>query len=31
MLRLARRLGFVVAPDPEDGAVRICRLRLGEV
>jgi RimJ/RimL family protein N-acetyltransferase len=28
MLRLARRLGFSVAPDPEDGAVRICRLRL---
>ena len=30
MLRLARRLGFIVAPDPEDGAVRICRLRLGD-
>jgi acetyltransferase len=30
MLRLARRLGFSVAPDPEDGAVRICRLRLGD-
>ena len=30
MLRLARRLGFRVAPDPEDGAVRICRLRLGD-
>ncbi len=28
MLRLARRLGFSVAPDPEDGTVRICRLRL---
>jgi len=28
MLRLARRLGFSVAPDPEDGNVRICRLRL---
>ena len=30
MLRLARRLGFSVTPDPEDGAVRICRLRLGD-
>ena len=30
MLRLARRLGFSVAPDPEDGAIRICRLRLGD-
>jgi len=30
MLRLARRLGFSVAPDPEDRAVRICRLRLGD-
>ena len=30
MLRLARRLGFSVAPDPEDGSVRICRLRLAE-
>ena len=30
MLRLARRLGFSVAPDPEDGAVRICRLRLAD-
>jgi acetyltransferase len=29
MLRLARRLGFSVAPDPEDRAVRICRLALG--
>lgn len=29
MLRLARRLGFSVAPDPEDRAVRICRLPLG--
>lgn len=28
MLRLARRLGFSVAPDPEDPAVRICRLAL---
>jgi RimJ/RimL family protein N-acetyltransferase len=28
MLRLARRLGFSIAPDPEDGAVRLCRLRL---
>jgi len=30
MLRLARRLGFSIAPDPEDGAVRICRLRLAD-
>jgi acetyltransferase len=30
MLRLAKRLGFSVAPDPEDRAVRICRLPLGE-
>ncbi len=30
MLRLARRLGFSVAPDPEDGTVRICRLRLAD-
>jgi RimJ/RimL family protein N-acetyltransferase len=29
MLRLAKRLGFSVAPDPEDRAVRICRLDLG--
>jgi len=29
MLRLARRLGFVIAPDPDDRALRICRLRLG--
>lgn len=28
MLRLARRLGFSVVPDPEDCAVRICRLPL---
>jgi acetyltransferase len=28
MLRLAARLGFGVAPDPEDRAIRICRLRL---
>ncbi len=30
MLRLARRLGFSVAADPEDGTVRVCRLRLGD-
>ena len=30
MLRLARRLGFSVAPDPEDGTVRICRLGLAD-
>ena len=28
MLRLAKRLGFSVAPDPNDGAIRICRLEL---
>jgi len=28
MLRLAGRLGFSIAPDPEDRAVRICRLPL---
>jgi acetyltransferase len=28
MLRLAARLGFAVAPDPEDRSVRVCRLRL---
>jgi RimJ/RimL family protein N-acetyltransferase len=30
MLRLARRLGFSIASDPEDGAVRICRLHLAD-
>ena len=29
MLRLARRLGFSIAPDPDDRTVCICRLRLG--
>lgn len=29
MLRLARRLGFSIAPDPDDPAIRICRLPLG--
>ena len=29
MLRLARRLGFKVAPDPDDRTLRICRLQLG--
>ena len=28
MLRLASRLGFSITPDPEDGSVRVCRLRL---
>lgn len=28
MLRLARRLGFSIAPDADDGTVRICRLPL---
>lgn len=31
MLRLAQRLGFSVAPDPEDGAVRICRFDLASI
>jgi len=30
MLRLAARVGFGVAPDPDDPSVRICRLRLQE-
>jgi len=30
MLRLATRLGFTIAPDPDDATVRICRLRLGD-
>ena len=30
MLRLATRLGFSIAPDPEDASVRLCRLRLGK-
>ena len=30
MLRLARRLGFSIAADPEDRAVRVCRLRLAD-
>ena len=29
MLALAKRLGFVIAPDPEDRSVCICRLPLG--
>jgi RimJ/RimL family protein N-acetyltransferase len=29
MLGLARRLGFTIARDPDDPAVRLCRLRLG--
>lgn len=28
MLRLAARLGFGIAPDPDDASVHICRLRL---
>ena len=31
MLRLAQRLGFSVAADPDDGAIRICRLDLTAV
>jgi RimJ/RimL family protein N-acetyltransferase len=30
MLGLARRLGFTISPDPDDPAVRICRLPLGK-
>jgi hypothetical protein len=30
MLSLARRLGFAVAPDPDDRSVCLCRLPLGE-
>jgi len=30
MLRLARRLGFSVAADPDDRSLRICRLQLAE-
>ena len=30
MLRLAARLGFSISPDPDDPAVRICRLRLAD-
>jgi acetyltransferase len=29
MLRLAKRLGFSIAPEPGDASVRICRLTLG--
>ena len=29
MLRLAARLGFGIAPDPDDRTVRVCRLHLG--
>ena len=28
MLKLASRLGFTIAPDPDDASVRICRLSL---
>ncbi len=28
MLRLAARVGFSVAPDPDDPSIRLCRLRL---
>jgi hypothetical protein len=30
MLRLAARLGFSIAPDPDDASVRICQLRLAD-
>jgi RimJ/RimL family protein N-acetyltransferase len=30
MLRLAARVGFDIAPDPQDRGVRICRLRLAD-
>ena len=29
MLRLAGRLGFSIEPDPDDRAIRLCRLQLG--
>lgn len=29
MLRLAKRIGFSVAPHPDDYAIRVCRLSLG--
>ena len=29
MLRLAKRLGFSIAPEPGDASVRICRMALG--
>lgn len=29
MLRLARKLGFEITRDPDDGSVRLCKLRLG--
>lgn len=29
MLRLARKLGFAVARDPDDASLRLCQLRLG--
>jgi acetyltransferase len=28
MLQLAKRIGFSMAPDPDDASARICRLRL---
>ena len=31
MLKLAARLGFSIAADPDDASVRICRLRLADV
>jgi acetyltransferase len=31
MLRLATRLGFSISSDPDDPAVRICRLRLADL
>jgi len=31
MLRLARRLGFSIAADPDDASVRLCRLKLGNL
>jgi len=30
MLRLAKRLGFSIAPDPDDRTVCICRLQLAD-
>jgi len=30
MLRLAAKLGFAIAPDPDDGSIRLCNLRLDD-
>jgi acetyltransferase len=30
MLRLAAKLGFAIAPDPDDNTIRLCKLRLAD-